>query len=287
MVKAGLLLIGMLTGQPALSGQDQAAAMFASLSGSGSDSGPVATQVLAPQEVLLEISAHAIGQANADTATISVSIRGSARTSAAAQAEHDAILRRVRDVAQAAGVAPADIRPDASSELRAFDVEEPPPSEIATQAPVAVAAVPGGAQQPPIRVELVPPHPEPSVNSNIEIVLRDAAKVDTLLAAIRQAGGATYGRPRFTLSDDTQVRRAARAEALAKARAEADAYASSLGMRVARMVRVTERGTVDFMSVMLGEMTGGPEGLRNLREPSGGKVPVLVFVGVDFVLAPR
>lgn len=107
-------------------------------------------------------------------------------------------------------------------------------------------------------------------------------------AAITAAGGTITGRPQYSVANDAAARRVARAEAIAKTRADADAYAAALNMRVLRIARITERAGFDFMSMMLGTMMGaGPNNMQERFEPSDGRVPVPVIVGVDFVLGPR
>lgn len=101
-----------------------AAALFASASvaaqpmqASLSSSGPVATQALGPGEILLELSAYGIGQATPGTVKFTVRIRAESDTRAAAEAQHAAIVRRVRAAARAAGVADGDIVPSGDDAL--------------------------------------------------------------------------------------------------------------------------------------------------------------------------
>lgn len=252
---------------------------------SGQTSPGVMTQPLAVGEVLLEVSGDAIGRARPDAATISVSIRAAGANDEGAQAAHDAILRRIRQAATAAGVSPGDITSEANrAELVMFDVEEPPPSSVEPPPPVHL---PEGPQSPPIRVEIVSPEPRPQVYSDLSIKVRNLGRLDALTTAIMQAGGRVLGRPRHEVSNDGPARQVALIQALAEARAKADAYASALGLRIVRMVRVTERVGFDFLSVMFGEMTGGPQAMRQMYEPNEEGVAVPVTVGVDFVLAPR
>jgi len=222
----------------------------------------------------LELSAIGVGQARPDTARIAVNFRAEGSTQAAAQTARDAVEQRIREAARVAGVATEDIRQDPiTRNLEIFDIEEPPPPE---EEPAAPGAPLSGQER-------------PSSVGNLQIIVRQTDRLDALQAAIRQAGGVVVGRPTMTVSDDSVARRAARAEALAKVRADAEGYAAAMSMRVARIVRVTERGGFDFMAMIFGAMTGGGESamLRERFEPANGQVPVPVFVGVDFVLVPR
>lgn len=230
-----------------------------------SDGGPAATQVLGANEVLLELSARGVVRTRADTATFRVNLSGHGSNPTEARTAHDARLRQITDAVRAAGMAQSDIETsqEGVAGLPVFDVEEPPPPE--GEMPV----------------------PQSFVASMTTIVVRDVSKVEAVLAALRQIG-APVNSPRYSLNDDAAPRRAARANALAAARSDAEAYASSLSMRVVRLVRVTERGGFDLMSGMFGEMFGQGRGPSEIfGQPENGQVPTVVLLGVDFVLAPR
>jgi uncharacterized protein YggE len=92
--------------------------------------------------------------------------------------------------------------------------------------------------------------------------------------------------PDYELADDRAARRAAKADALAKAKEEADAYAAMLGMRVSRLLRVGERGAAD--------MTDPSEILAYVKAARAGggvtderKVETTVRLAVDYALVPR
>jgi hypothetical protein len=200
------------------------------------------------------------------------------------------VIQRIRNAARTAGVAAGDVELAEGgiyTDLDVFDVEEPPPPE--EEAPAGQSGTAGtAAPLPPlVRVQLEPPRRQPATRSTVTITLRDVARMDSLRAALKAAGGELIGQPELSLGDDTGPRRAARAKALARARADADAYAAALNMRVVRIARVTERAGFDFMSMMMADMSGGVSRMRNMFENRGAMVPSVVFVGVDFVLAPR
>lgn len=287
---AGLLLMAVLTGQPPAGWQDAAVGMLMN-AGRGSADAPVATQTLAANEILLELAAHGVEMTPADTATISVAVAGRGSSQAAAQAEHDATVRRVRAAAQAAGVSPNDVDPstDRMIDLDVFDVAEPPPPEAEPQAPPASSGEASAAPLPPlVRDRIEPPRLRPSVRTILRITLRNPARVDSLIQAVESAGGDVTGQTEYSLTDDAPARRAARASALAKARADAEAYASVMNMRVVRVARITERTGFDVIGMMFGALAGGsPSQMRASFEPSGGQVPTNVFIGADFILAPR
>jgi len=85
----------------------------------------------------------------------------------------------------------------------------------------------------------------------------------------------------LTLRDDSAARREAVAQAIAKARREADAYSGALGLRVARIVRVFDPAATSeqpqVWTQMIAMMNGG----------TGEEVVTDARVGMDVVLAPR
>jgi len=256
----------------------------------GAVASPVGVQPLAANEVLLELAATGTEYARADTAVLKVSATGRGADDRAARAARDAIVQRIRNAARAAGVAAADVEVDESGSyagLELFDVEEPAPPE--EEAAPAQPSAPGSTTPPPplVRVQLEPSRRQPTTRSTVNITLRDVGRLDPLRAAVTAAGGELSGQPDLRLSDDTNARRAARAKALARARGDADAYAAALNMRVVRIARVTERAGFDFMSMMMSDMAGGLSRMRGMFETRGTMVPSIVFLGVDFVMAPR
>ena len=92
--------------------------------------------------------------------------------------------------------------------------------------------------------------------------------------------------PVYALSDAGPARREARARALATLRADAEAYATAVNMRVVRIVRITERTGMDLMGLALGDsdLMRRAVGGRITSDPN---VETLVILGADFALAPR
>lgn len=238
---------------------------------------PAAAQAqapLAPGEVLLELGSIGTATVPADLATLTAHVGGRGDTEAAARAEVDARYRRVIAAARQAGVPAAAITEGPRSQIadvRTFDaMEMPPPS--------------GGAAAPP------PPPPPPSHFASRSAVVRvtDLARVDAIGAALAAAAETEPGNamPVYSLTDSRAARQAARTQALAAVRADAEAYAASLGMRVARIVRVSERTGVGLLPHLLGDPTL-PRRLFGPGENRNPNVTVVVVVGVDFALAPR
>ena len=189
---------------------------------------PVSTERLAAGEVLLELNATGTAVTRADVAVIQATIFGSGDSEEAARREAEAALGSVTRIARAAGVAPADIEAEPIGASPNFAVREAPvPPEEAGEA----AAAEAGA------TELPPPVPEPraSASGTVRIRMRNVAGVDALEDALEDGGAALGSSTTYYLDDSTAARRQARGQALAAARADAEAYAAAIGLRVLRV----------------------------------------------------
>jgi uncharacterized protein YggE len=246
---------------------------------------PVSTQPLAPGEVLLEINALGAVSGRADSATLAVSITGAGDTEAAARVATEAKIREVRAALRTLGVADADIR------IRPVTTSPSPPM---SQGPTGYEA---NAMTYDMNVvaedvnmvmpidEVLPP--AASGEASAEITVRNVDRAPAVQRALLDQGvysaaaGITY-----ELADPGAARREARAQAMRKARADAEAYAASLNMRVVRIVRVSERIGLDMMALMATE----PQTVMRMFGRTGMVGPdiqTMVVTGVDFVLAPR
>ncbi|HEX8192913.1 MAG TPA: SIMPL domain-containing protein [Allosphingosinicella sp.] len=244
---------------------------------------PAASQVslppLAPGEVLLELSAVGTARTPATSATLLLNVRVEGESEEAARRALGAALRRVTATARAGGLAALDIEvtdrgvnsdpyPD-STLLNAAMVDFDVDMANSTVEPVSESAVLHGS-------------------ATVNLSIRNPAGARDLQRRFAAMEGVDTSEPDFQLDDDSAARREARADALRRARADAEAYAASMNMRVARVLRVTERGGIDVMSLILG---GRNEMLRSMEaaEPvtADGRILTYAAVGVDYALAPR
>ena len=222
---------------------------------------PVTTQPLARGEVLLEVNAIGTVTSRGDTAILYAVATGSGRDEAEARGQVDQQIERLTSAAVAAGVRADDVQVRSAPHVGwMVSADMQGPQEAGTPS---------------------------SSRSTLEVRVRDIARVGTVERALRDAGAAQVSPATYELLDDAPARRSARAQAIAVARADAEAYAQSLGMRVARIVRVTERVGFDVMSLFFGE----PNLTRRLQARVNGEpgpdVTTQVIVGVDFALAPQ
>ncbi|HST37845.1 MAG TPA: SIMPL domain-containing protein [Allosphingosinicella sp.] len=231
----------------------------------------VSTAPLAANEVLLEVNSTGSVTTRADLVTLQVQVNVNGATVEEARRSAEAQVRGITQAARAAGIAATDIE---AGEINAVATEMPDmmmandtmmdmnsaaPAEDVGMTTVAMAM------------------------ATVQLKLRNVARLEALTAAIQQAG-APPPSTAYALANPAAPRGEARSRAFAQARADAEAYAAALGMRVARVVRVTERGGMDFFSMMMNE--GAMRRAMNGQQ-EGPDVETMMTLGVDFALAPR
>jgi hypothetical protein len=101
--------------------------------------------------------------------------------------------------------------------------------------------------------------------SRVEIRLGDATRAQGLQRNLESIDAATVAAPVYDLENDSAARRAARAAAIANARADAESYALALNMRIGRILRVTERTALDFMGMALSESNTAMRTIRRME----------------------
>jgi len=232
---------------------------------------PAVLPPLAPGEVLLETSGLGIVRTPATSATLIANISVEAASEAEARRMAAAALERVVAAARAAGAAAADI------ERGEIEVSRAPGyggmNIVDTDMMNAADFMDSGETH--------------YASAAVTIRLRSPAGAAALERTIDSIEHATSGVPSYELADDSAARRAARAEALRRARIDAETYAASVNMRVARILRITERAGLDLMPLAVTETNAMRELEGAGRGSRDGQVPTYAVVGVDFALAPR
>lgn len=231
---------------------------------------PASAQVslqLQPGETLLEV--QTVGQATAvpDVAYLNIGVVSTGVTAKEATDANAVQMTRVIAAIRAAGIDPRHIRSQ----------------QINVQPRFARAGQSDYQGQAQITGYVA--------NNSVAVTVTKLDKASAVVTGAFGAGANSVNGPNLGLDDDTKAVAEARKEALASARAEADTYAAGLGMRVARVLRVSERGrSAD---------NGGDDGIRYRIEParimggtaetpiSAGEVRQRVILWIDFALAPQ
>lgn len=242
-------------------------ALLLAIAPAASAQGPVATVPLAAGEMLLELNSTGSAMGRADSAEVTVNMTISGEDERDLRRQYDRIVSRLRTAAR-----------DSSGEIQVGELVSHD-DMMMTQNTVDLDMNSTIVNSP---TEMMSGH---SGSASAVIRIRDLSRIDALARTLEGIEG-IYSETAYRASDLSAVRRQARDNAIAAARSEADSYAASLGMRVSRIARVTERLEVDFMAMMMGDpsvanlaMSGAPG--------SDPNIPAYVRVGVDFILAPR
>lgn len=244
---------------------------------------PVGTQPLAADEVLLEVNEIGSAVSRADLATFRIAVTGSGATGAEARRAAEGAIARLAAAARDAGIAAADFS------RSPVIVDTPPaPGDPEVEAAVrdleraaaAVEAAAGSASEP------ARPEPHSSASIMVTILVRNIDRVPALQHALRGGEDSYISEPTYSLTDSRRARQEARRQAIAAARADAEDYAAALGLRVVRIVRVTERVGTDVIGMMMSDSTEMRR-LLSMNEGQGGDITTAVALGMDFVLAPR
>jgi uncharacterized protein YggE len=243
---------------------------------------PVSLPPLAANEMLLEISAVGVARTPATSATLRASVQAQGATEAEARRAAQSAVQRITAAARAAGVAAADI--DAGSISAASD----PYAAMMNAVEISTVTNMAGDMGPE---ELGNTGAGEEVfygTGTVTIRLRSAAAAPALQRALSDIDDVTAGTPDYRLDDESAARRTARTEAMRHARADAEAYAASMNMRIARVLRITERTGLDLAALAIGESSLVTREMRAFEQGQrNGQVSTYAIVGVDYALAPR
>lgn len=122
-------------------------------------------------------------------------------------------------------------------------------------------------------------------SSAVTVESRDLASAGDLVSALFDAGANSIGGPTFAVAEENVelLTRRAEADALREARAQADATASALGMRVARVLLVSD-SQVQFSDGSGYIVVTGSSIARTPIEP--GEITVEARYNLEFALVP-
>lgn len=232
---------------------------------------PASAQValeLKPGETLLEV--QAVGQVSVapDVAYLNIGVVSTGLTAKEATDANAAQMTRVIAAIRAAGIEPRHIR---SQQINV----QPRFARAGQNDYLGQAQISGYVS-----------------NNSVAVTV---AKLDLASAVVTGAFGAganSVTGPNLGLIDDGRAVAAARKDALESARAEAETYAAGLNMRVARVLRVSERGRSSDSGAdngvryrvesLASRSMGGPE-----TPISAGEVRQRVTLWIDYALAPQ
>ena len=139
------------------------------------------------------------------------------------------------------------------------------------------------------RLSCKPSMPKVAYEAVSLITVSDLAQLEKVQAATAETGVPTYrsysGTHYFT-ADPAAANKAAREQAIAKARSEADGYAAALGYHVVRVTHVSN-ASPPFNMRDLQKIASYADMSRNTLQPSFFASAAYATVGIDFVIAPN
>lgn len=218
---------------------------------------------LQPREVLLKVEAEGEDRSRPDIVTIVAGAVTAGATAREALQANNALASRLIEAARAGGVQPADVRTVGLSVMPRFNPGEDDRAEAEGRRPRITGYV---------------------ARNEVELRLRDVARAGDVVSELFAAGANQVRGPEFSHSDPKPAQDRARKDAIANAQEEAAAYADALGMRVARVLRVSQRGSFEAEEGDRIVVTGS----RISRTPiEPGELSTRVRVWVDYALLPR
>ncbi|MBC9034664.1 SIMPL domain-containing protein [Sphingomonas sp. JC676] len=218
-------------------------------------------------ETVFHIAAEGRTRTRADDITLIVSVTGSGDTAEASRRAAAAKLETLTKALVAAGVDRGSITVSNVRQPFGFVGNE--------------AYVSENVELPNVTMDVPAPRAKRS-SAMLQIKLSDPARIEAVRAVLDSQGEAMSLPPLLSLKNDSTARRAAATDALARARAEADIYASALGLRVAGIAQLSNFASnpgedPNYIQTMLAMQMGDPD----------NEVVTRARVTVDFILAPR
>jgi uncharacterized protein YggE len=224
-------------------------------------SGPV----IAVGNTLLTLTAEGRTNKAPDLAVFTAGVTSQGKTAGEALAANSADMTKVVAALRRAGIADRDIQ---TSNLNLSPMYEPQ------------RQLPNG--------EIYPPQPRISgyqVNNQVTVRQRDLKQFGKVLDTLVAAGANSVNGPSFQMDDGEAAADEARTDAIAKARKRAELYARASGLRVLRILTITEGGGYSpgpvpvFAKAAMAEMAAD-------TPVAAGEVSTQASVTVLFELAP-
>jgi uncharacterized protein YggE len=186
---------------------------------------------LGPNSTLLSLSADGHSRRTPDLALFSAGVVTQGATAAEALSQNSERMERVTAALKRAGIADRDIQtsaislqprysnPDLEAQLRARETRQPyvPPTE-----PARIIGY--------------------EARNTVQVRVRRLASMGKIIDTLIEAGANQVDGPSFTLDEPQAAQDEARVEAVAVGRQRAELYARAAGLRVARILSMSEGG---------------------------------------------
>ena len=233
---------------------------------------------LGPNSTLLSLSAEGRSNRTPDLAIFTSGVVTQGKTAAEAMADNARAMERVIAALKRSGIAERDIQtsaislsprysnPDRDAQLRARQTGQPYVAP-ADQTPRIIGY---------------------EARNSVTVRVRDLARMGSTIDTLIAAGANEVNGPSFTLDEQKQALDEARVSAVATGRERAELYARAAGMRVARILSISEGG--GYYPVQEIFVTGARSGMAPPAPPppptpvSPGELTLGVSLSMQFEL---
>jgi uncharacterized protein YggE len=215
--------------------------------------GPPPAPMMRMEGALLHVAAESQVRAAPDLATITLGVQTDAATAQAALAENAKRMQAVFAALKKAGVADKDVQTSNLSIAPQYAyAEREPPKLTGYQA-----------------------------SNQVSVIVRDLKRLGATVDAVVGSGSNQVNGVTFGLADPDRALDQARKDAVAKARARAELYAQAAGLKVARIVAISEGGdaAIPPMPMPMAKMA-----MAEATPTAPGELALSVTVNVAFEL---
>ena len=205
---------------------------------------------------LLSVSAEASAKRVPDVATISTGVVTQAADANAAMRANAVQMDKVMAAIKAAGIGERDVQTSGINLNPQYKyVENAPPSIVGYQA-----------------------------SNTVNVKVRDLSKLGKVLDAFVEQGANQVNGPSFEVDKPDEAYDEARVAALKKAQARAQTYADALGLKVRRIVSISEGGASFPRPMPMMRATAADAGFAKETSVSPGETTLSVNIDVVFEL---
>ena len=194
---------------------------------------PAAPLEVAPGNTVLTVTAEGKTVREPDLAVFAAGVTTQGNSAAAALADNSRAMERVIAALRAAGIAERDIQ----TSNRSISPIYADPNRDAM-----MAARMGQPYVPPPPGQQVPKIIGYQASNNVSVRQRDLKKFGTVIDTLAGAGANQINGPSFQLDNPDPAIDQARLEAVRTARARAELYAGATGLRIVRILSISESG---------------------------------------------
>lgn len=188
---------------------------------------------LGPDSALLSLSAEGRSLRTPDLAIFSAGVVSTGVTASEAIGANSRKMEAVMDALRRAGIAARDIQTSSISLQPRFD--DPDREEILRARATGQPYVPSARPRAPKIIGY-------EARNSVQVRVRKLGEMGRILDTLVESGANEVNGPSFTLDEQKAALDEARVEAVATGRARAELYARAAGMRVARIVAISEGG---------------------------------------------